>query len=118
MHVFKFKRKLQLENQFTSKQKTQVREGKITRNVKHYKRQIWVSSVQLGIGNAIGLEPCTLVLEVKICYNRLDEPFYWLDFASIYILDAIWKSTLKLKDFLKAKRQEKKEFFLMSVVLF
>lgn len=40
LHVFKFKRKLQLENQFTSKQKMQVRERKITRNVKNYKRQI------------------------------------------------------------------------------
>lgn len=67
LHVFKFKRKLQLENQFTSKQKMQVRERKITRNVKHCKRQIWVSSAQLGIGNAIGLKPCTLVSEVKIC---------------------------------------------------
>lgn len=77
------------------KQKMQVNERKITQDLRHNKRQIWVLDVQPGIRNAKDLHLCILLSEVNML--ELGEPFYELYLASISISDTEVKISLTFK---------------------
>lgn len=77
------------------KQKMQVNERKITQDLRHNKRQIWVLDVQPGIRNVKDLHLCILLSEVNML--ELGEPFYELYLASISISDTEVKISLTFK---------------------